>query len=304
MDFAFPALIILILSLPGIFFILGYKNGNDLIGNLKEGFGDFGDISKAVALGSIVSLLLHSIFTFAIAQALHFFPNVWFIQPVNFGVIVDLMASTEHGTRQTALDDLAKYFPQISAYVLMSSILGGVIGLAIRELVKITAADLRFEILRMDNPWDYFFKGHDDALSVIAKQYGRPKWKFIRRILNQNEIECFVSLLLKTTGHGLIVNGVVKDWEYDAHGHLQTLVLHGATRMNIPQTEVDPIKFFGRRAKDVANQYPQLNYVGIKGDRLVIPYKTVKNMNTIFVYIERKKVTSPDPSLFEEGAGI
>jgi hypothetical protein len=137
-----------------------------------------------------------------------------------------------------------------------------------------------------------FFNGSEDALSILQLHSGKVKYVEIWRLLSKNEVSCYVSLLINAGGPPSVINGVVEDYEITPEGKLEKLILSQVSRMKLPKCKIDVMDLMGKDEEEMEELHPELEYVEIPGSQFIVPYNTVKNLNSVFLYTERHRPQS------------
>jgi hypothetical protein len=289
MDFAFSALIILVLCFPGIFFRFGYKHGIETYIGTNDGIGD---LSLEIAKGILLAAFIH-----LIATAL--LPHIPYCLPVNFNAVFNLLSgdSDKNTDYQIALDNLSDHFVRVAIYILSTSLIGFLLGIFCRYSIKVNFLDVKYPIFRMQNPWEYFFNGGDEVLALLESPGQKMKYLSLRKLMKQ-EVTCYVSLLVDASPGQKLINGIVADYDFNGDGELDWIVLEEASLMGLISEPLDVIDAIFINSGDPKTQeiLKKHHYVKIEGDRFVVPYSTVKNMNAVFTFRQTEKEGGPNAS--------
>lgn len=196
MTFAFGALLIVILLLPGITFRYAYIRSNSIRRSL-----DFSLLSEAIIM-LLLALILHGL-------------GVWLAGL--FGIEPDLRTLYLFATGGTLTDADFAYLEQgYGTFVLYSLLvcgLSGTLGYAAQNLVVNSALDERYKVLRTLNDWDRYFTGY--ALPPEA----RKKLNFIQ-----------VDLLVDGHPDNYVYSGVLINYSLNASQGIDQLFISDAIR--------------------------------------------------------------------------
>ena len=257
MDFAFPALVVFLLVLPGVLLSYAYRRGF-----FQRSPVSFSTLSSEVARSVLFALLLHTGALLALGRL---------GADVDYGAALLLLAgqagpATAEG--RDALRAVAGYPGPIAAYVLLTNLAGLLVGYALHWAVRRTRSDLRWDVLRFKNTWHYLFTGEALAFGIPQRERSYEK---IRRVLDEGVDLVFVSAVVEQAGAPFLYWGVLSDFYFDAAGRLDRIVLEEPQRRPLGAD----------KAAGEADVAPPLDarFYQIRGDYLVLPYAHIKNLN-------------------------
>lgn len=140
MNLAFPALLIFLLLLPGLFFVASYYkiDSQDM---------SFAPISQRTGLAVLFALILHLIFLWVLIYL--------FSKPINPTTYLKLLS--EASTPNLNKSQLA----YLSLYLISSCFIAFFTGVILRKQIIKYKLDKKWKWLRINNKWYYFFKAYD-----------------------------------------------------------------------------------------------------------------------------------------------
>jgi hypothetical protein len=250
MNIAFPALIVLILALPGAIFRYTYARGS-------WGW------SSPISFRSVSDELAYSA---VFAVGLHF---IWLGVGSLGGNSVDIpsllaMLSGNYGVRgeryESSLNSIASHAKLVGFYQLSLLISAAILGWLGHKLVRWAELDLKTQIFRFRNEWHYLLTGE-----IL-------KFKEVR--IEAREIDgVFLSAVIDH-GASYLYRGIVEDWSFNSDGQLDTIRLRVAHRRLLSaDRKVDEEAATGDYIP------PDERYYEIHGDLFVLRYSEVKTLN-------------------------
>ena len=258
MDFAFPALVVFVLVLPGVLLSYAYRRGF-----FQRSPVSFNTLSSEVARSVLFALLLHTGALLVLGGLSG--------ADVDYEAALLLLAghagpATAEG--RAALQAVAHHPGPIAAYVLLTNLAGILLGYTLHAAVRHTRSDLRWDVLRFKNTWHYLFTGEALAFGIPQRERSYEK---IRRLLDEGVDLVFVSAVVEQAGEPFLYWGVLSDFYFDVAGRLDRIVLEEAQRR--------PLR--ADRAVGEDDVVPPLDarFYQIRGDYLVLPYAHIKNLN-------------------------
>ena len=147
MNFAFPALFIFLLALPGILLRMGYRKG--LNGAWKNPF-IIQSLPDEIAWSSVIAGILH-IFWVCIWTKLK--------GKVDYQSAFALLVAPTNGLLPQAVVNTSKYAGDIVIYFSTLVLFSYLFGVICHCIVRSRGLDHRFKIFRFDNPWFYCLSG-------------------------------------------------------------------------------------------------------------------------------------------------
>jgi hypothetical protein len=261
MNIAFPALVVLLLLLPGVLFSYAYRRGT------WSSPISFGSVSNEVARGALFALPVH-LLTTLLAESLG--PSVDY-EALALVLTGRIDPATPHGA--SALRAIADHPRWILSYFAGASAVGFVLGLACFGFVRTFYLDLRLNLLRFDNPWYYLLSGEAEIVQRLDHES-----------LNDQEIEAakedvggvYISAVVEQGGAPVLYWGTLSDFYFDSTGALDFLVLQEAYRRPLVSGD-DP----ERDALPPASE----DYYYVRGDYFVLPYADIKTLNVDYFYL-------------------
>lgn|GEM_PF-1541073 len=202
--------------------------------------------SSASARALVSSGIIHLILLSIVHQ---------FILPVDFSVSIKLITGaklTDSDISGLQVDVVNIVFYFLSTYI-VAYILGKFLQIAVLKFSPYKSSKFAF-----DTPWYYELKGKlsEEADAEIIK----------------------ISCLVNSGECAYLYYGYLQDFYLDDSGQLDRLVLSDVYRRNIQDDEDLPI---GKIAGDQQDQ----RFYQIKGDRLVLKYDKVVNLNIEYLYM-------------------
>jgi hypothetical protein len=264
MSFTFPAVVVFILSLPGILFRFGYRSG------LREKSIVLSSLTEEVAWGISVALIIHII-------AVLLLPYIPGTLPASLPVVLGLVGGNNSGPEfYDALANVSDHDIRISIYLLTTSAFGFILGFLLYKLSKKYHLGLFIPLLRTESTWHDLFNGYNMAFDNVLKKHGKVTPNLLRKYIKEKRIFCVISVLVDTPNSQRIIKGIYLDHRLNASGQLDRITLTFVSRMAVSNKPVNLLSPEANRAD------PELEFVEMQGDRFVLPYATVKNMDLKF----------------------
>jgi len=254
MNFAFPALLALLLLLPGI--ILRYTYARGAWGWASP--TSLRRISDELAYGIIFSLALHTVW-FELMTALGFVPDMrtpLALLAGNFGPGNALLAPS--------LQTISDHYPGVAGYFLSlyaaSAVLGNVAHRGVRKL----RLDHRTKTFRFDNYWYYMLTGE-----VL---------RFRENAAGEEPDGVYLSAVVSHSGVSYLYRGIVTDFTFDTDGALDTVVLSDAHRRSLSDDR--PV------SEEPAPSYEEdPRYYIVRGDFLILRYAEMQTLNLDYFWL-------------------
>ena len=197
MSFAFGALLIVLLLLPGIIFRYAYIRSNSLRRSL-----DFSLLSEAITM-VVVAVLLHAL-GIKIASYLGVQPDFRLVYLLGTGGTLNLID----------YDRVASSYLPFLWYTLFLCGLAALVGYGIQRLVVSLGYDQRYKGLRVLNDWDRYFTGY----VLTAEQ--RAKLNFT-----------WVDLLVDGSGgNAVLYSGVLENYSLNREQVIDQIFISSAIR--------------------------------------------------------------------------
>ena len=197
MSFAFGALLIVLLLLPGITFRYAYIRSNSIRRSL-----DFSLLSEAIIM-LLLALLLHGLGTWVAG---------WF--GVNTDLRILYLFATGGDLAVTDFAYLEAGYATFVGYILLLCGLASTLGYLTQQWVVTSSLDERYKVLRTLNDWDRYFTGY--ALSPEQ----RKKLNFIQVDL----------LVAGSGGEAVVYSGVLVNYSLNPAQGIDQIFLSRAIR--------------------------------------------------------------------------
>lgn len=251
MNLAFPALLVLLLVLPGLIFRYSYARGAWGWSNPIS----FRSVSDELAYGVVFAVGLHGVWTLLAGRVGY---------AVDFGAVLALLLGNfgqGNAMYEREVVSVTRHPGAIASYFL--SLCGGawLLGNRLHWAVRKAGLDHRTRILRFKNEWYYLLSGEvlafhdsDDAERDISGVY--------------------LPAVVDHAKASYLYRGIVADWTFDKDGQLDTISLRLAHRRLL---DADLQRDAGREPG--ADVKPDDRYYNIHGDRLILRYSQLKTLN-------------------------
>lgn len=250
MNIAFPALLILLLALPGAVFRYTYARGS-------WGW------SSPISFRTISDELAYSA---VFAVGLHF---VWLGIGSFFGHHADVisllaMLSGNYGVRgeryESSLNSIAQHTGVVGFYHISLLLSAAVLGRLSHRFVRWAELDLKTQVFRFRNEWHYLLTGEILRFEEVS--------------IDAREIDgVFLSAIIDH-GEQYLYRGIVEDWSFNAEGQLDTIRLRFTHRRRL---EAD--RKTEQQGLPGGFIPPDDRYYEIHGDLFVLRYAEVKTLN-------------------------
>lgn len=272
MNFAFPALFILLLVLPGILLRLGYFRGLDLDGVWKTPF-TIQTLGDEIAWSSVFAGALHILWVYGWSQ---------FKRPVNLSNALTLLVAPTGNTGgdlvKTAIQQTAHGAGEVCLYFSSLVVFAYSLGLGAHWFVRRNGLDLRFKTLRFDNPWFYTLSG--EFISPLPPEswfQWRPRWWPAGKKDHADLVQ--VSAVVRQGSDVYIYIGSLVDYEFDRTGQLDRLVLKETSRRLLSKDK----RSLGKASKEGIDDdrfYP------IESRYFIIRYADICTLSVIYFLLQ------------------
>lgn len=262
MNIAFPALIILLLVLPGILMRYTYRKGlfwkSPVI---------LGPITDEVGGGIIAALILHAICLCIV--------DCCSSLTVDFEALLILLTGwpkLDIRQEQDVLNAISNHHTAILIYLIGANLLGILIGYGLHWFVRARHLDLRYSALRFSNEWHYIFWGERRAFDQRHSE--------IKDLFKKKVDMTFISAVVDEGGQSLLYWGVLSEYYFNRAGDLELIVLEKAARRQLSadrQIEKDLEEDEEEESEEEERFYP------IRGDYLTLRYENIKNLNIQYI---------------------
>ena len=278
MSFAFPALLVFLLVLPGIILRYSYARG-------PWGWASptsLRRVSEELAYGVAFALVLHAVWL-PLVRGLGFEPHVE-------SMLLLLIGNFGDGDRylDRVLGAVSQPYPQVAGYLVslyMASAVSGNLG---HRVVRRLKLDHRTKTFRFDNYWYYMLTGEVLDFPENAGEGRRVDGVYLSGVVDH-------------ASGSYLYRGIVSDFTFDRDGGLDTIVLADAHRRRL----VDDREDHGAPRAAVGPSMPDERYYEIRGDFLVLRYSELRTLNLDYfaVTLEESPMAFPlEPP--EESAAI
>jgi hypothetical protein len=266
MNFAFPALLVLLLVLPGIILRYSYARG-------PWGWASPTSLRRAseeLAYGVAFALALHVAWLSAV-RWLGFQPDVGSIFLLligNFG------EGSQHLDR--VLSSTGEHYPGVAGYLVSLYAAAAVAGNLGHRAVRRLRLDHLTKTFRFDNYWYYMLTGE-----VLDFRENAGEGRAVDGV--------YFSAVVDHASGSYLYRGIVYDFTFDRDGALDTIVLTDAHRRNLvddrhdeePPTPGGPAE-------------PDERYYEIRGDFLVLRSGEIRTLNLDYFAVTLVESPAPD----------
>lgn len=259
MNIAFPALIVLLLLLPGVLLSYWYRRGF-----FQRSPVTLNPIRDEVGRGIVLAIFVHP----AALSVLWCFGSTLDTQ-----ALLSLLLKRTPLSNETVSEGLLLHW-----FVYLVGVNAAAIGVGIflHSVVRGLHLDLRYDRLRFSNEWHYLFSG--EARVFTADQSERD-FASIRQFIDSDDIDfIFVSVVIEQGGGPILYWGDLTDFFFDTNGALESIVLQSAQRRRFNSDE-------DRQEGGAATPVDDERFYPIRGDYLVIRYADVKTLNLEYLRI-------------------
>ncbi|MEO5930924.1 MAG: hypothetical protein ABIR47_13385 [Candidatus Kapaibacterium sp.] len=258
MNIAFPALVILLLALPGILLRYAYRKGlfwkSPVI---------LGPLADEVGGGIIAALVLHALCLLVIEVCSHL--------TVDFESLLILLTGwpkLDVRQEQGVLYSISHYHAAVLIYFIGSNLLGVVLGYGLHWLVRVLHLDLRYSALRFSNEWHYIFWGEKRAFD--------QKLLDIKLLLTREVDITHISAVVDEGGESLLYWGILTEYHFNRAGELDLIVLEQASRRKLSAD---------RQIGNAADEIEEERFYPIRGDYLTLRYTNIRNLNIQYIVL-------------------
>lgn len=284
MNVAFPALLVVLLLLPGIIFRYAYARG---------WWGSKSPTSRAVsdelAYGVVFAAALHTLWLTAVTLAGY---------PADYQALLALLLGNfgkDSGEYADAVRAVSAHPGKIALYFLTLWAGAGLLGGGLHTLVRTRGWDREYQILRFRNEWWYLLSGEclefpENPFNADAPVGGEG-----------GHVLVYLSAVVDHGKGSFLYRGIVTDWNLDKDGRLDTVELALAHRRALTD---DRKPDEAAVAPNLAGA-PDARYYDIDGERFILRYAEMRTINLSYASLteeqpsdeptETGEVTSPSP---------
>jgi hypothetical protein len=256
MNFAFPALLVSVLILPGL--ILRYTYARGAWGWASP--TSMRRIADELAYGIIFAILLHTIWL-TLSKTLGLDPDVRSALMLLVGNFGD-----KSNQLDLALSSVADHELSVSGYFLSLYACAATAGALGHRVVRKLHLDHHTRLFRFDNYWYYMLTGE-----VLAFVENQPEGRAVDGV--------YLSAVINQGVSSYLYRGIVYDFTYDRDGGLDTIVLTDAHRRSLA-ADRDDDSAAGKAVSDASQlRSPDERYYEIHGDFFVLRYSEIRTLN-------------------------
>jgi hypothetical protein len=269
MSFAFPALLVFLLVLPGIILRYSYARG-------PWGWASptsLRRVSEELAYGVTFALVLHAIWL-VLVRRLGFQPDV-------DSMVLLLIGNFGEGGRylERVLTSVSGSYPSVAGYLVSLYGASAVAGNLGHRAVRRLKLDHSTKTFRFDNYWYYMLTGE-----VLDFRENAGEGRRVDGV--------YFSAVVDHSSGSYLYRGIVSDFTFDRDGALDTIVLADAHRRKLTDDREE-----GAPRATVGPSVPDERYYEIRGDFLVLRSSEVRTLN-----LDYFAVTLEEGGGAEEGA--
>lgn len=268
MSFAFPALLIVLLVLPGVLLRYAYLRGS---WGANSPFVPSG-LSDEIASGLVFAILLHI---------------GWGTLLGFFGVRIDLksvlvLLTGGYGRDQQlllpAIRSATDYPHYVAFYFAGLYLISLSCGMVAHTVVRRWRLDRKYPPLRFRNDWHYLFTGETPEL------------------LNDPRTVDFVyiSTIVKAGDHTFLYHGILSDYFFGSDGSLDRIVLVSASRRQLSEDR-RPEEQEGAGTSD------SVRFYSVLGNYFVIRYSEMQTLNIAYSFVTERDHPADEDRISAEG---
>jgi len=272
MNFAFPALLVFLLVLPGIILRYTYARG-------PWGWASptsMRRVSEELAYGVAFALVLHALWL-ALVRRLGFAPDV---------EAMVLLLVGNFGEESRRLDrvvaSVAEHYTGIAGYLVSLYAGAAVLGNLGHRAVRRLHLDHRTKTFRFDNYWFYMLTGE-----VLDFRENAEEGRTVDGV--------YCSAVVDHASGSYLYRGIVSDFTFDREGALDTIVLMDAHRRRLTDDRAEQEE----PRPHVGPAEPDERYYEIRGDFLVLRSSEIRTLNLDYFAVTLEESA---PAAAEEGA--
>jgi hypothetical protein len=249
-NFALPAITLLLLLLPGILAVQGF------LGRIGRKTSD--PVGQAgLTWAGLVALLIAPFIHLLLGGAIHL---VGARPPDLHAVLVLLSGRFEDAAEfRYAMNAVVGAPWQVPTYFLIASLVGLVLGSIAQRIVRSTQLDRTFPAFRFASDWHYLFEGE------IRSDLPRPDF-------------VVVAATVEHAGTSYLYVGVLRHYAVDRQGELARLHMNGVVRRPLGEDRSP--------GQEQRNPDPSGRFYPITGDELVIVFRDVRTLNVRYMYLK------------------
>jgi hypothetical protein len=251
-NFALPAITLLLLLVPGILAVQGF------LGRIGRKTSD--PVGQAgITWAWLVSLLIAPLIHLALTNVLRLLGA----PPPDLHAIFVLLSGQfdDRDEFSRTLNTLIGSPWLVTTYFLVASLAGLVLGWVAQRFVRTTQLDRTFSAFRFASDWHYLFEGE------IRSELPRPDF-------------VVVAVTVEHAGQAYLYVGVLRHYAVDRQGELARLHMNSVVRRPIGED----------RQQGQEQTLPDRSgrFYPITGDELVIVFRDVRTLNVRYMYLKPK----------------
>lgn len=262
MNIAFPALLLVILVLPGILFYYSYRKGT------WRSPVSLDAIQNELAKGIFFALVIHLVTLLYIESCLEIGVSYYAI----FNII------TSYKIDDLTLSSVSNYPYRILLYFLSTNVIAYLAGLGLHKFVRWLKLDLRYDNLRFDNEWYYLFSGE---ARVFRRDEKNRKINVIWKLLEIEIDHVVLTAVVEQGGKNYLYWGILSEFYFNSVGKLDKLVL------NLPQRRL--LSNDDETTSGGLNPIKDVRFYSIVSDYFVLRSENIKNLNIEYHIIEEER---------------
>ena len=251
MSFAFPALLVFLLVLPGIILRYSYARG-------PWGWASptsLRRVSEELAYGVAFALVLHAAWL-VLVRALGFRPDVQ-------AMVLLLVGNFGEGERhlERVVGSVSSHYPWVVGYLVTLYGAAATVGNIGHRVVRRLKLDHQTKTFRFDNYWFYMLTGEVLDFRENAGEGRRVDGVYLSGVVDH-------------ASGSYLYRGIVSDFTFDRDGGLDTIVLADSHRRRLTDDRAE-----GAPRAAVGPEVPDERYYEIRGDFLVLRYSELRTLN-------------------------
>lgn len=296
MNFAFPAGVLLLISLPGILFRFFYRRGVHASPLNIRNFAE--EVAYSLLFTSTIHALAVPLVTF-----LGFKPSLYQVL-----VLLTGMAPLPDPETKALITSLATSAFNIYLYFALTSLTGAIAGAILHALVEWNFWDVRMPIFRFPDRWEYLFSGRMYTYERLIKRnkridlrierrYGsvgifakiliwhKQRARFAQLLRQQHRFlgTRFVSCVIEQADVSYLYTGHLHSYEFSPSGDLDRIVLTNSGRMPLPVEWNNDLRLIHTFPRDGLHEATK--HFPIIGGFLTIQYADIRTLHVDFLLI-------------------
>lgn len=255
MNFAFPAIFILLLVLPGVVCRYWYRKGNWKHPLTVE------PIVEETAKSVLLALILHALWIGVVGVVGY---------PPDLRAAFTLMVGHADAAFEQAVAVALATPGAVFAYFTSVYIASGLAGYGAHRVVRGLKLDHKYRLFRFDNPWYYLFSGELGDFPENADEGDDERF---------NSGLVYLAAVMQQGNGNYLYYGQIESFEFDRLGNLDRIMLRYAVRRKLEDDRGD---------EAYQSPYDDARYYTIgegSDDFLVLRYADLRTLNVEYTYI-------------------